>query len=134
MSERPTVFQTSRSDTWWVYPLLVFLGFSCFIIYATWSGLQGTNYRFGNYISPFYSPELYGEHGWIGTDKPGWFPEWLPWSTAMFVMWIPAGFRFTCYYYRGAYYKAFWLDPPACAVGEPRHGYRGENSFPLIFQ
>ncbi len=28
-------------------------------------------------------------------------------------MWIPAGFRFTCYYYRGAYYKAFWLDPVA---------------------
>jgi hypothetical protein len=47
---------------------------------------------------------------------------------------IPAFFRFTCYYYRGAYYKAFWADPPSCAVGEPRHGYRGEASFPLIFQ
>ena len=46
----------------------------------------------------------------------------------------PACFRFTCYYYRGAYYKAFWADPPACAVGEPRKSYRGENSFPLILQ
>ncbi len=47
---------------------------------------------------------------------------------------FPAGFRLTCYYYRGAYYKAFWSDPPSCAVGEPRHGYRGENSLPLILQ
>ena len=43
-------------------------------------------------------------------------------------------FRFTCYYYRGAYYKAFWADPPSCAVGEPRKSYLGENSFPLILQ
>jgi hypothetical protein len=50
------------------------------------------------------------------------------------VLWAPAGFRLTCYYYRGAYYKAFWADPPACAVGEPRKGYPGENSFPLIMQ
>ena len=40
----------------------------------------------------------------------------------------------TCYYYRGAYYKAFWADPPSCAVGEPRNDFRGENSFPLILQ
>jgi hypothetical protein len=40
----------------------------------------------------------------------------------------------TCYYYRGAYYKAFWADPPACAVAEPRNVYLGENSFPLILQ
>ena len=42
--------------------------------------------------------------------------------------------RFTCYYYRGAYYKSFWADPPACAVSEPRKTYLGENSFPLIMQ
>jgi hypothetical protein len=40
----------------------------------------------------------------------------------------------TCYYYRGAYYKAFWADPPGCAVGEPRLTYRGEASFPLVLQ
>ena len=49
------------------------------------------------------------------------------------------GFRghrhcWTCYYYRGAYYKAFWADPPSCTVTEPRKTYRGENSFPLIMQ
>ena len=49
-------------------------------------------------------------------------------------MWGPAGFRVTCYYYRGAYYKAFWADPPACAVGEPRQTYWGERSLPLVLQ
>jgi hypothetical protein len=47
---------------------------------------------------------------------------------------FPGLFRVTCYYYRGAYYKAFWADPPACAVGEPRSRYRGEAAFPLILQ
>ena len=36
------------------------------------------------------------------------------------ILWIPGLFRVTCYYYRGAYYKSFWADPPACAVSEPR--------------
>src|SRR5439155_30868 len=44
------------------------------------------------------------------------------------------GFRTTCYYYRKAYYRAFFLDPVACAVGEPRHGYKGETRFPFILQ
>ena len=47
---------------------------------------------------------------------------------------LPAGFRLTCYYYRGAYYKGFWSDPPGCTVGEPRNDYWGERNFPLIVQ
>jgi hypothetical protein len=52
----------------------------------------------------------------------------------MLILWAPGGFRVTCYYYRGAYYKAFWADPPSCTVGEPRKKYLGERSFPLIIQ
>jgi hypothetical protein len=55
-------------------------------------------------------------------------------SAALLILWAPGGFRLTCYYYRGAYYKAFWADPPSCSVGEPRKKYRGERSFPLILQ
>ena len=55
-------------------------------------------------------------------------------TAAMLILWAPGGFRFTCYYYRGAYYKAFWADPPSCTVGEPRKKYLGERSFPLIMQ
>jgi hypothetical protein len=52
----------------------------------------------------------------------------------LLVLWAPGLFRLTCYYYRGAYYKAFWADPPSCTVSEPRKKYWGENSFPLIIQ
>jgi hypothetical protein len=119
--------RTARKDNWWIEPLLVFLGFSAFIVYSTWAALQGANYTFGPYLSPFYSPLLM-------TTKPGWWPAFMPFSAAMLILWAPGGFRFTCYYYRGAYYKAFWADPPSCTVGEPRKSYWGERSFPLIIQ
>jgi len=127
--------KTSRKDTWWVQPLLVFIVLSSFIGYATWAAFQGEFYSFGPYLSPFYSPELFGDspHSWFG-PKPGWWPLILPFSPALLVLWAPGGMRFTCYYYRGAYYKAFWADPPSCAVSEPRKKYWGENTFPLIMQ
>jgi hypothetical protein len=127
--------QTSRRDLWWVQPLAVFLGLSAFIVYSTWAAFQGEHYSVGNYLSPFYSPEIFGDspHSWLG-PKPAWWPALLPFSPALLILWAPGGFRLTCYYYRGAYYKAFWADPPSCTVGEPRASYRGENSFPLIVQ
>src|SRR5208337_2733565 len=33
-----------------------------------------------------------------------------------------------------AYYRAFFLDPPGCAVGEHKRSYRGETAFPFILQ
>ncbi len=124
-----------RSDAWWAQPALVFLGLSAFIVYSTWAAFQGEHYHFGPYLSPFYSPELWGSspHSLLG-PKPGWWPDWAPFSPALLILWAPAGFRLSCYYYRGAYYKAFWADPPSCAVGEPRKSYLGEHSFPLILQ
>src|SRR5215467_10092091 len=126
---------TSRRDLWWVQPLLTLLGLSLFLVYSTWAAFQGDNYRFGPYLSPFYSPELLGDplHAWFG-GWPHWWPAWIPASAALLILWAPGGFRITCYYYRGAYYKAFWADPPSCTVGEPRKSYRGERSFPLILQ
>lgn len=127
--------KTYRKDAWYIQPLVVVLVLSSFIIYATWAAFQGKNYSFGSYISPLYSPELFGdsEHSWFG-PKPGWYPAFLPWSPALLILWAPGLFRLTCYYYRGAYYKAFWADPPSCTVSEPRKKYLGENSFPLIIQ
>ncbi len=127
--------QTMRTDSWWAQPLLVFLGLSTFIVYSTWAAFQGRHYYFGPYLSPFYSPEIFGAspHSLFG-PKPGWWPGWLPFSPALLILWAPGGFRLTCYYYRGAYYKAFWADPPSCTVSEPRKRYLGENSFPLIMQ
>ncbi len=127
--------QTLRPDLWFTQPLFVFLGLAIFIVYSTWAAFQGKNYYYGPYLSPFYSPELFGAspHSWFG-PKPLWWPGWLLFSPALLILWAPGGLRLTCYYYRGAYYKAFWADPPACTVGEPRKKYRGEHSFPLIMQ
>ena len=135
---RPRAFgETTRRDRWWLTPLAVFLGFGSFIVYATWAALQGEFYAVDgtNYLSPFCSPEIWGntKHAWFG-PLPAWWPTWLPYSPAMLILWAPAGFRMTCYYYRGAYYKAFWADPVACAVGEPRKGYIGESKWPLRIQ
>ena len=131
----PRFGQTSRKDAWWAKPLIIFLALSAFVVYVTWAAFQGDHYYYGPYLSPLYSPELFGEspHSWFG-GKPGWWPGWLPWSPALLILWAPGLFRLTCYYYRGAYYKSFWADPPACAVSEPRKKYWGENSFPLIMQ
>ena len=127
--------ETMRTDRWWVEPLVVFLGLSTFVVYSTWAAFQGRNYTFGPYLSPFYSPELFGPspHAVFG-PQPGWWPAFAPFSPALLILWAPGGFRFTCYYYRGAYYKAFWADPVSCTVGEPRKSYLGEQSLPLILQ
>ena len=137
--------QTGRRDTWWITPVAVFLGLSAFIVYSTWAALQGEHYWFGgggaSYLSPFYSPEVIGHspHAWVKLEgeRPGWWPAWMVFSPALLILWAPGLFRFTCYYYRGAYYKAFWADPPTCAVGEPgfrRARYRGERWLPLVLQ
>lgn len=127
--------QTLRRDAWYVQPLIVFVILTSFLIYATWAAFQNAHYEFGPYLSPFYSPVLFGDspHSWFG-PKPDAWPYWLPFSPALLILPFPALFRFTCYYYRGAYYKAFWADPPNCSVGEPRSNYLGERSFPLIMQ
>ncbi|MGQ0541768.1 MAG: succinate dehydrogenase [Blastocatellia bacterium] len=127
--------ETMRRDAWWVQSLLTVLGFAAFVVYSTWAAFQGNHYTFGPYLSPMYSPEIFGAspHAIFG-PMPSWIPTWLPLTPAFLILWAPGGFRFTCYYYRGAYYKAFWAAPIACSVGEPRSGYRGENWFPLILQ
>lgn len=124
-----------RRDAWWLQPLVVFVILGSFVVYATWAAFQNAHYRFGPYLSPFYSPELFGDAqtAWFGA-KPGWWPGLLPFSPALIILPFPGLFRFTCYYYRGAYYKAFWADPMNCAVGEARSSYLGERSFPLIMQ
>lgn len=109
-----------RKDAWWVEPLLIVLGLGGFVVYTTWAALQGAHYEYRNYLSPFYSPLL----------KPAWWP----FSPAILILWVPAGFRLTCYYYRKAYYRSFWWAPPACAVRDAHARYTGETGFPLILQ
>jgi hypothetical protein len=115
--------QTQRRDAWWTegIPVIILLG--GFGLYATFRAFEGAYYWSDPYLSPFYSPLIDASH------------RWWPWSPALLILLFPLGFRVTCYYYRKAYYRAFLLDPPACAVGERAHrNYRGETSFPFILQ
>src|ERR1700745_1447975 len=84
--------QTSRRDQWWVSPLLIFIGFGTFLVYANWAAWQNNHYTFGPYISPFYSPELFGDspHAWFG-PKPSWWPGWLLFSPALLILLAPGG-------------------------------------------
>ena len=114
--------RTERHDAWWVemIPVVVLLG--GFGLYATLRAIEGRFYEWGPYLSPFYSPLIDAHH------------HWWPLSPALLILGGPLGFRVTCYYYRKAYYRAFFLDPPACAVSEGRKTYRGETAFPFILQ
>jgi hypothetical protein len=143
--------ETSRRDAWWKPSLLTFLGLTAFIVYSTWAALQGEHYFYDaagqHYLSPMYSPVLWDPpglhsgHAWFGSAPDWLLAIWptaiLPFTPAFLILWAPGGFRFTCYYYRGAYYKAFWADPVSCAVGEPGFRgkkYRGERKLPLVLQ
>jgi|SRR5579859_1120745 len=114
---------TLRRDAWWVEILPVWILLGGFGIYATLRAFEGKLYDWGPYLSPFYSPLIDANH------------HWWPWSPALLILGGPLGFRATCYYYRKAYYRAFFLDPPGCAVGEPsKRKYKGETAFPFILQ
>lgn len=127
---------TMRKDAWWLAPMGIAALLLTFVVYSTVVAFQG-GYHWLNgtgYLSPFYSPEIYGfgPHAWFA-GAPSWWPSTLmAFSSAFLVLAVPAGFRFTCYYYRKSYYRSIWMDPVACTVGEPRKSYLGENSLPLI--
>jgi hypothetical protein len=112
---------TMRRDAWWLAPLATATVLAGFGIYSTWAAFQGAHYEWGPYLSPFYSPLI--------------LANWWPLSPAILILWMPLGFRATCYYYRKAYYRSFFLRPPACAVTGLQPGsYTGERAFPLILQ
>lgn len=124
-------FKTLRTDAWWVQPLLVVVGLGGFAIYSTWAALQNAHYYSAPYLSPFYSPCISAncEHTTIPL-----IGSWWNLSPAFLILWIPGGFRATCYYYRKAYYRSFFLSPPACAVKDATKSYAGETRFPFLFQ
>jgi hypothetical protein len=107
---------------WWVEPVAVVGALTAFGLYSLTIVIffPGT---YEEYVSPFYSPPV---------GRPGWLPWFI--TAPLFILWIPLGFRATCYYYRKAYYRSFFWDPPACLASaqekEPRkaENYRGERA------
>jgi hypothetical protein len=136
---------TLRTDRWWLMPLVYVLGLGAFIVYSTYAVLVGDHFFIGErttgahghapYISPFYSPCLAGNAcGPVKTPVIGNIFDGAFFLSRLVVLMFPLAFRTTCYYYRKAYYRSFWLSPPACGVSEPHKKYTGESRFPLILQ
>ncbi len=125
--------KTLRQDRWWLAPLTTFVVFTAFVIYATWRAFAGEHFYASPYLSPLYSPCL-TDSCVEGSSDFGQPFSWWQLSPALIILIFPLGFRMTCYYYRKAYYRAFWLSPPSCAVAEPHGKYTGETRLPLILQ
>ncbi len=129
--------KTLRTDPWWRSPGITAVLLAIWVIYATVHVFIGHYYWVPqyHYLTPFYSPCVSGEcvpgssslGVWIGS-----LPPIIPYAfvSLPFVL----GFRLSCYYYRRAYYRAFWRAPAACAVREPHAKYTGETRFPLLGQ
>ncbi len=110
------IFSTSRRDPWWIETVISGVVFVAVIIYSVIRAIEGKFFEWGPYLSPLYPIPF--ESGWL--------------SPAMLTMWVPAGYRITCYFCRRVYYRSIFADPPACAVKEPKRIYKGESAFPYI--
>jgi hypothetical protein len=143
---RAPVEMGSRTDAWWKEAMPFAVIFLSFVVYTTYRMFDNQYFMYpwhngpsfdqvhaASYLSPLYSPYI-----------PFTFNVPLPFfgtksfSPAIYILIFPLSFRMTCYYYRKAYYRAFFRDPAACAVPEPnakaRMKYTGERAFPFIAQ
>ena len=132
----PTEPATRRQDAWWVQPLVTFLVLTSFVVYATYRVFENAHYIADNgayhYATPFGNPDLTGFVPGLLVAIPV-LGQFLLYPGVLILPFV-AGFRFTCYYYRKAYYRSFALAPPGCAVeGTTRPGYNGERRL-LVFQ
>src|SRR5438132_14347142 len=88
----------SRRDLWWVRPVVTATVLGAFVIYSTWRAFVYQDYQADSYLSPFYSPFFP-----IDINVLGYLV-----SPAFYILIFPLSFRLTCYYYRQAYYRAFF--------------------------
>ncbi len=111
---------TSRFP-WWAGSVTTVAILGAFAIYGLYITFFTPVAEYGGYLlSPMYSPPVPSPYDWI--------------SPALLILWMPLGFRLTCYYYRKAYFRAFFWDPPNCSSmaqqREPRspENYNGERN------
>lgn len=129
--------RTLRTDPWWRAPLITFVLLTAWLLYGIIRTASQRAYFVEkyHYLTPFYSPCVTASCTPESRDFGTWFghfPSFVPFAIIGLVFLL--GFRVTCYYYRRAYYRAFWASPPACGVAEPHKKYTGETRFPLIVQ
>lgn len=127
----PLAGATLRRDAWWMETAAVIAGLAAFVAYATWRAFMNAHYYVPPYVSPFYSPCVAQvcEHATVRL-----IGGWWRFTPSLLVLWVPLGFRVTCYYARRVYYRSLFWAPPACAVRDRPAEYAGETRFPWILQ
>ena len=143
IARRERFASTGRVDAWWLPPAATAIALVLFFGYLTVRAFDPVYVWFDPYVSPTVAPPVFTaasgypgsvpvERAWFGAF-PAWWPPFLPQSPAFFMPALAIAFRITCYYYRGAYYRAFGLTPPSCVVRGMQRRYRGETVL-LLFQ
>ena len=114
--------KTLRTDRYWVQPLVTVVLFSLWLGYGLARTATQKHYFVPEYeyLTPFASPCVSASCVEGSSHLGVWFGEFPP-LVPLAIVTLPflLLFRLTCYYYRKAYYRSFWLSPPACAVAEP---------------
>src|SRR4051812_2166468 len=105
--------RTLRTDDWRRAPVVTFVLLSLWVLYATVRTMSQRAYFAApeHYLPPFASPCVPTSCARGARDFGPWFghfPPLIPFAivTLPFLL----GFRLTCYYYRRAYYRAFWAS------------------------
>ena len=122
--------RTLRTDRWWVQPAI-----TAGVLFASSSTPPGAPSRTrtttprptSRRSTPPASPRTAHQDR---TTSAAFVGDWYPLSPALLILVFPLGFRMTCYYYRKAYYRSFWLSPPACAVAEPHRAVHRRDPGP----
>ena len=65
--------ETMRRDAWWIPQVGAFVILSSFLAYATWAAFQNAHFEYGPYLSPFYSPLIFGDSPHALFAKAPWF-------------------------------------------------------------
>jgi hypothetical protein len=122
---------TDRVDKWWIEPFWMATALALAMVYTAlrvlvWDG--GIHYDDHRVTSPIFSPDIL--HMLHISNHPGWM------NSAMLILWIPFGFRGTCYYMRRVYHRTFFQNPTGCMVAKPELnysiGYKGERGLFVI--
>ncbi len=130
-----STLSTWRLDNWWAQPIVLMISLLVFVVYATYRvWTMGTDvvvaHHGYHYQSPFVAYN-FAQFLPAGIDQTAFYFLAFP---GMLLLPIAGGFRFTCYYFRRAYYRSFVARPGACST-EAWKGkeYKGEKRL-LVFQ
>ncbi len=129
-----STLSTWRLDNWWAQPIVLMISLAVFVVYASYRvWTMGTDVIVAHHGYHYQSP-------FVATNITHWIPgsliEVAPFLAYPGMLLLPfaGGFRFTCYYFRRAYYRSFVARPGACST-EAWKGkeYKGEKRL-LVFQ